>query len=123
MSSRRIGIGAENTVPPETPKTAGASEASFAPTGPSFAQSRAVRELYLARLAKIDFEERSGKLMPRYEVVTTAFTQARIIRDHLLNIPDRLAALLAVETDVAKTHKILTAEIRKALIELSVEDR
>jgi hypothetical protein len=87
--------------------------------GTTYAQSRAVRELYLARLAKIEFEEKSGKLVSRDEVTVAAFTKARTVRDNLLNIPDRVAAMLAAETSAARAHQILTEEIRKALIELS----
>lgn len=95
-----------------------------APTsGPTYAQSRAVRELYLARLAKIEFEERATKLVSRDEVTVAAFTKARTVRDNLLNIPDRLSAMLAVESDPSRVHQILSDEIRKALIELSGDDR
>jgi len=41
--------------------------------GPSYAQSRAVRELYLARLVKLDYEERTGKLVDAAEVAKAAF--------------------------------------------------
>jgi hypothetical protein len=99
--------------PKRTPKSDGAT------VGPTYAQSRAVRELYLARLAKIEFEERAGKLISRDEATVAAFTKARTVRDNLLNIPDRVAAMLAAETDPVRTHQILTDEIRKALIELS----
>ena len=75
-----------------------------APSGPTYSQSRAVRELYLARIAKIEFEERSAKLINRDEVTAAAFTKARTIRDNLLNIPDRLAAMLAAESDASMVH-------------------
>ena len=93
------------------------------PLAPRSRQSRAVRETYLARLAKIEFEERSGKLLSRDEVTVTAFTVARTVRDNLLNIPDRVAAMLAAETDPGRVHQILSEEIRKALIELCDEVR
>ena len=48
-----------------------------------------------------------------------AFTKGRTARDNLLNIPDRLAATLAAESDADKVHQILTGEIRKALDELA----
>src|SRR5688500_5153193 len=38
-------------------------QADAATSGPSYAQSRANREAYLARLAKLEFEEKSGKLV------------------------------------------------------------
>jgi len=37
----------------------------------------------------------------------------------LLNISDRLAALLASESDADRVHQILTEEIRKALDDLA----
>jgi hypothetical protein len=92
-------------------------------SGPTYAQSRAVRELYLARLSKIEFEERAAKLVSRDEVTVAAFTKARTVRDNLLNIPDRLAAMLAAEVDPTQVHQILSDEIRKALNELSGDDR
>ena len=55
-----------------------------------------------------------GALMQRLvEAVTHQF------RDAMLNIPDRLAAMLAAETDAAKCYEILATEIRKALNEFS----
>jgi len=87
--------------------------------GLEYFRARAVREGYLARLAKIEFEEKTAKLVGRDEVKVAAFTSARLVRDNLLNIPDRLAATLAAETDAEKVHQMLTVEIRKALDELA----
>jgi hypothetical protein len=109
-----------NTSPVNAPKRASKTRTEAATGGgPTYAQSRAVRELYLARLAKIEFEERSGKLVSRDEVTVAAFTKARTVRDNLLNIPDRVAAMLAAESNPTRAHQILTDEIRQALIELS----
>jgi len=84
-----------------------------------YAKARAIREQYLARLAKIEFEERSGKLVSRDEVQVAAFNKFRTFRDGMLNIPDRVAAVLAAESDSHKAHEILTTEIRKALLEFA----
>ena len=91
--------------------------------GVDYFRARAIRESYLARLAKIEFEEKSAKLVSRDEVQIAAFTKARTVRDSLLNIPDRLAATLAAETDADNVHQVLTVEIRKALDELAGADR
>jgi len=90
-----------------------------AAAGLDYFRARAIRENYLARLAKIEFEEKTAKLISRDEVQVAAFTKARTVRDNLLNIPDRLAATLAAESDADKAHQILTGEIRKALDELA----
>jgi hypothetical protein len=87
--------------------------------GLDYFRARAIRESYLARLAKIEFEEKTAKLISRDEVQVAAFTKARTVRDNLLNIPDRLAATLAAEADADKVHQTLTGEIRKALDELA----
>jgi hypothetical protein len=66
--------------------------------GPSFAQSRAVRELYLARLAKLEYERQAGKLLKADEVQNALAIIVRDTRDRLLALPDRLAEAVAVET-------------------------
>lgn len=82
-------------------------------------QSRAVKEAYLARLAKLEYEEKSGKLVPAADVKNEAFRVARIVRDNMLNIPDRVSSELAAQTDQVQIHKMLTEEIRKALEAIS----
>jgi pyruvate/2-oxoglutarate dehydrogenase complex dihydrolipoamide acyltransferase (E2) component len=64
-------------------------------SGLEYSKARAVRETYMARLAKIDFEERTAKLVSSDEVQVAAFNRFRQFRDGMLNIPDRLAAVLA----------------------------
>ena len=88
--------------------------------GPSqYVTARTVHETYRARLAKLDYEERIGKLLPRDEVVATAFKRYRQFRDHMLNIPNRIAPVLAAETDPIRVHEILATEIRDALGEFA----
>ena len=84
-----------------------------------YTKARAVREHYQARLAKIEYEERVGSLVSKDEVQVAAFNTHRVIRDAMLNIPDRTAAMLAAETDEAKCYEILATEIRKALNEFA----
>ena len=78
-------------------------------------KARAVREHYLARLARIEYEERAGNLVSRDEVKSSTFTLFRTFRDSLLNVPDRLSATLAAESDAVKVHDVLSMGIRKAL--------
>lgn len=85
----------------------------------SYAASRAARESYQARLAKLDFEQRSGKLVDTDEVRAHIFGLVRRLRDSLLGIPDRLAPVLVGETDQAQIHQRLTEELTTSLAELS----
>lgn len=85
----------------------------------AYTKARAIREQYEARLAKIRYEQQTGKLINRDEVQVAAFNKFRTFRDGMLNIPDRVAAMLAAEADPAKVHQILSTEIRKALNEFA----
>lgn len=85
-------------------------------------QSRAIKEAYLARLAKLEYEEKSGKLVSAADVKNEAFKVARIVRDNMLNIPDRVSAELAALTEPAQIHRFLTEEIRKALEGLASDE-
>ena len=58
-------------------------------SGLEYSKARAVRESYLARLAKIDFEERTEKLISADEVRVASFNRFRQFRGGMLNIPDR----------------------------------
>jgi hypothetical protein len=55
----------------------------------------------------------------RHEVEVAAFNKYRTFRDRMLNIPDRLAAVLAAETDPVKVHGLLSTETREALLEFA----
>ena len=77
-----------------------------------YAKGARWREHYQARLAKIECEERVATLVPKDKVQVAAFNKSRQFRDHILNIPDRVAAMVAAETDAAKC---LATEIRRAL--------
>ena len=84
-------------------------------SGPSFAQSRAIREAYNARLAKLSYEEKSGSLV-KIELVKVAwFNTLRVLRDRLLNMPDRMAPLLSAETDPKAIRDLLDKELRQVL--------
>lgn len=86
---------------------------------PSYAQSRAIREAYAARLEKLEYEEKIGKLISIDTVKVEAFKTARTVRDGVLGIPDRISNELAgYGDDPAKIHERLTEELVIALEEL-----
>jgi phage terminase Nu1 subunit (DNA packaging protein) len=80
-----------------------------------------VREAYAARLARLEYEERSGKLVSVDVVRVEAFKAHRRVRDAVLNIPDRCAPQLASMTDPAEVHAYLLGEIVEALRMLSAD--
>jgi len=100
--------------------------------GNSYATARAVKEQFLARLVKIEYEERTGKLLSRDEVWVERFNANRIIRDGMQNLADRvcgaitaeiaaaiaaagLPAEIAQRLDLTKVHTIISTEVRQVL--------
>ncbi len=81
-------------------------------SGPNFAQSRAIKEAYNARLAKLSYEEKSGALVRTDNVKVAWFNTLRVVRDRTLNLPDRLAPILAAETDPKVVREMLEEELR-----------
>ena len=83
--------------------------------GMSFSAARTLKEQYNAEMKKLDYEERSGKLLRDEDVQKGAFEMYRKTRDSLLNIIDRISAQLAAEKKEANIRIILENEIRNAL--------
>ncbi len=105
----------DNTDPAKQRKEA--NEASS--YGPNYHQSRAIKEAYNARLTKLQFEKESKKLISVDEVKISSFNAGRMVRDRILNIPDRVIPNLIGKTDIFEMKEILKAELLKALEELS----
>ena len=73
----------------------------------------------MARLAKLEFEERSGKLVDADGVRAQFFALGRRAQQNVLGVPDRLSPILAGESDAAEIHRLLTEELTRALAELT----
>jgi phage terminase Nu1 subunit (DNA packaging protein) len=81
-------------------------------------KSRIKTEVERGKLAELDRRQREGELVERSEVEQAAFSDARRVRDALMNIPARVASLYAAETDPQKIYQNLEDEIRTVLIDL-----
>lgn len=88
-----------------------------------FAESRAAKESFAAKMAKLEYEMKSGTLAQVDKVKLGAFQSGRIVRDYLSGMSARIAGKLAAETDPVKIQIILDAEINKSLIELARQGR
>ena len=86
---------------------------------PDYHKARAVKEFYSARLAKLEFEEREGKLVNIDEINVQHFNRARRLRDRMLMIPRRLSAQLAAQSDARTVEEMLEAAISDALEDIS----
>lgn len=99
-----------------TGPAAGSDEPPMAGGGAaSFAAARAVKESYAARIAKLDYEQRAGKLIPADKVKADCFKAAVVVKEQFLNIPGRVAPELASIVDPFEVERILKQEIYAAL--------
>lgn len=73
--------------PPEAAHVGGDNLPGRAVQGPSLAQSKAIREAYMARLAKLEYEEKSGKLVSADEVKAQWFKLITAAKTRILGIP------------------------------------
>lgn len=55
--------------------------------GPGYAQARAAREVYQARLAKLEYEQKVGKLIDADEVKVAWFKQITAAKTRIMGIP------------------------------------
>jgi hypothetical protein len=122
--------------PDGSPAAAGDLVVAFAPAGgvqPSAAapqasttdldqqayySHRAKREEFQAKQAELDYLESLGRVISTEEFERLSMRRYRAIRDTLLNIPDRVATILAAERDPARVHATLTTELKRVLNEL-----
>ena len=127
LPSQSLNIGAKKpaakveTPPVSTPVSTPPLETRAA--APDYQTSRAIREAYAARLAKLEFEERTGKLLNADEVKVKHFNLARLLRDRIQQIPRKLApqivAAVVAQPDQRVVEDLLMEAIREALEELS----
>jgi acetylglutamate kinase len=79
--------------------------------------SEASRQATMERFRKLRIENdlREGRVVDVRAAKREAFESARIIRESVLNLPARIAAELAAETDPAKVFARLDDALREAL--------
>ena len=78
-------------------------------------EAKSLHEQYKAGKAKLELEQTTGRLVLKSEVENQAFKLARTVRDTFQALPERLASVLAEETDEFTVHEILTKEINSCL--------
>jgi hypothetical protein len=106
----------ENSPSPVSQKTKDLNDEDLPlPAGLSYADARAVRENYQARLAKLLYEEKMGRLVDSETVEKQAFEAGRLVRQAVLTVPDRYGHELAAETEVNRFVERLTKALVEAL--------
>jgi len=87
--------------------------------GRDYHAARTLRENNEAELSGLRLAELRGELVRVDDVRASLARRVIAFRDGLLQIPDRLSAVLAAETDAAVVHSALNAEIRATLVGLT----
>lgn len=82
---------------------------------PSLSESQAIERAYKARMAKIEYEEKIGKLVSQEDVEKEAFQAARLVRDNMLLIGHTIGNQLALESNPKKCEDIVTNKIKEVL--------
>ena len=83
-----------------------------------YQRAKAVKEHYGAQLARLQYEELAGKLVPAAQVKAEAFKTARNVRDTLMGLPERVSAELAHMSEPREIAIYLRAQIADALKDL-----
>lgn len=83
-----------------------------------YQKSRAVKESYAARLRKVEFEEKMGTIVHREGIEKASFGVARILREKLKAVPNRLAPKVTVVTDQKENFIILQEEMENVIREI-----
>lgn len=85
--------------------------------GKTFVDARADVEKYKAAELRLKHEINKGLWLKKSDVTEKAFAAARLMRDTFQNIPSRISALVAAESDQAQCYQIINVEIKEALNE------
>jgi hypothetical protein len=105
--------------PPAAPPTAALSRpaADSLPQagGASFGQARTIEMVFRAKLRRLEFETKQARLIEAEAVRKTIAEAVRTIRDGILGLPDRLATVLAAESDAKRVHVTLKTELSREL--------
>lgn len=107
--------------PPPAPLPSGIETRQPHPagSGPSLAEAKRARAVWQAERERIELQQLKGELISTAEVKAEAFNVARVVRDNMLAIPDRVIPTLANMKDLRAMHQYLTEEIRTAIRSIS----
>ena len=89
--------------------------ASAERTSPISQSNRQKKEALEIMLKKLEYDEKSGKLISRVEVELDVFNAARAARDKWLGTPHKIASQIIGKTDITEIEQILDREFEAFL--------
>lgn len=97
-----------------------AGEKSTVPTS-ALSEEKAETENIRRQLLEIQLAQKRGELVRADDISRALANKLKAAQEHLNTMADRLAPLLAAETDVSKVDAMLRAEIRRAMTQIALE--
>jgi hypothetical protein len=85
----------------------------------SYHVAKTLREAAEARIAQLKLAELQGQLVRADDWAAALAKRAAAFREGLLQIPARLSAQLAAESDQARIHALLEDELRQVMSQLT----
>ena len=107
-----------NAKPGSTPSLPVAPVADAGRVDAIFRQAQAQERAYNAKLAELEYKRAIGEMVLAADVQAELARVFATVREGLMQVPARLAAVLAAETDQGRVHEALETEIRNALLQL-----
>ena len=107
--------------PPAAPAPPPAAAEPSAEAVTSYHVAKTLREIAEARLAELKLAEQRGELVRAVDVQSALSNKAAALREGFLQLPARLAPIMAAESDQARCHDILQAELRQVLEQLTAQ--
>jgi len=92
---------------------------SLGQAGASFGQARTVDMIFRAKLRRLEFEARQAELVDAEMVRKAAADALGLLREGFLGVADRLAMIIAGETDAKRVHVILKTDLTRELHRLA----
>jgi len=103
----------------EKAAAAGVDDLNIDTAGTSLNEVKIFKELYLGKMAQLEYRRKSGELIERQEVERQAYEIGSKIKAALLSLPHRLSTRIAGVEDPKAIEAELETEIRYALESLS----
>ena len=107
-----------NASPDRAPSTPIAPIADGGKVDAIFRQAQAQERAYNAKMAELDYKKAIGEVVLAADVEAELSRVFATFREAMMQIPSRVAAVVAAESDEARVHRLIADEIRGALLQL-----
>ncbi len=125
MRGGKVDVAASDAVLDDRPEPVServaAAPVETAPTGTTFAQARTADMVFKAKLRKMEYDVRMGKLVEAELVKQRWSTIYRLIVDRILAWPNRLAPEVAALTDERQVREAILREARALVNDLRAD--